>query len=296
MRKASFSQFSMWKGCPRKYKLTYIDKLGSGGDSIATCFGTSLHEVVQSFLEDYYSTDKTKKMVMNNDLSKMLLERMKHNFKLSKDKTGEPPATMDELMDHYKDGCETLFYFKKNVNKFYSKRGFELVGIEVPLKKIFPQNVEFTAYIDVLLKEKKTGVYHIIDIKTSKKGWSKYYEKKDEVKKAQLLLYKRYYAEQFGVSEDKIKVEFQIFKRKPVETEFTNPRVSVFVPAHGKVSVNRANEMFTEFVDTIFGEDGERRADIPYETKPQVLCGWCEFADRGLCDGLKIHEQQKAKK
>lgn len=293
MRKASYSQFAMWKGCPRKYRLTYIDKLGKGGDSIATIFGTSLHEVVQSFLQDYYS--KSKKIVMNNDLSRHLLERMKHNFMLSKQKTGENPATPEEMLDHYKDGCETLFYFKKNIAKFYSKRGYELVGIEVPLKKIFPQNVEFTAFIDVLLRDTVNNVYHIIDLKTSKKGWSQYYEKKDEVKKAQLLLYKRYYAEQFGVSEDSIKVEFQIFKRKPVETDFTNPRVSSFVPAHGKVSVNKANEMFTEFVDTIFGEDGERRTDIEYKLNPQTLCGWCEFSERGLCNGLQLYENSKEK-
>ena len=47
----------------------------------------------------------------------------------------------------------------------------------------------------------------IIDIKTSTMGWNKY-QKADKTKTAQLVLYKSYYAKQFNVPIDNIRVEY----------------------------------------------------------------------------------------
>jgi hypothetical protein len=67
--------------------------------------------------------------------------------------------------------------------------------------------------LDVVLYHEPTNSFKIIDIKTSTKGWSDY-EKKDETKQFQLILYKHFFAKQFGVEIDKIDIEFFIVKRK----------------------------------------------------------------------------------
>ncbi|NBU82965.1 MAG: hypothetical protein EBS55_15105, partial [Flavobacteriaceae bacterium] len=118
-------------------------------------------------------------------------------------------------------------------------------------------------------------------------GWSKY-QKSDPVKNAQILLYKKFYAELLNISPDIIDVEFIILKRKIAEnTEYVIPRISKHIPANGKPSVNKAWNGFKEFVDTVFDSEGNRRTDIEYPKKPTKLCEWCEFWHRGLCDAKK---------
>ena len=109
------------------------------------------------------------------------------------------------------------------------------------------EGVHFIGFIDVLLKDKTTQNYIIIDLKTSTRGWNKY-QKTDKVKTSQMLLYKKFYSEKYDIPLDKIKVEYQILKRKINEDyEFPIPRISKFVPLNGKPSVNNEMERFYEF-------------------------------------------------
>jgi hypothetical protein len=64
--------------------------------------------------------------------------------------------------------------------------------------------------------------------------------------------------------------------------------MSKHVPANGKVSVNKAWKGFTEFVESVFDNDGNYRTDTEFPKNATKLCEWCEFFDRGICDrGLK---------
>ena len=82
---------------------------------------------------------------------------------------------------------------------------------------------------------------------------------------------------------EKIRVEYQILKRKLWEgTDFPIPRISKFVPANGKPSMNMAWKNFMGFVDSVFGDEGEViQTDFP--TNKGKPCDWCEFKERGLC-------------
>jgi hypothetical protein len=98
-----------------------------------------------------------------------------------------------------------------------------------------------------------------------------------------MLLYKKFYSEKYDIPLDKIKVEYQILKRKLWEAaDFPVPRISKFVPANGKPSVNRAWDGFLGFVNNVFGENGEIiQTDFP--TNKGKHCDWCEFKERNLC-------------
>ena len=78
MKKISYSQFSMWSQCPYKWKLNYIDEVGEFSDNIHTLFGTSMHEVLQTYLTTMYTY--TIKAADSLDLNNMLLTQMKENF------------------------------------------------------------------------------------------------------------------------------------------------------------------------------------------------------------------------
>ena len=153
---------------------------------------------------------------------------------------GMYPCKKEELGEFFEDGKKILSYFTKKLDKLYTKSGYELVAIEQRLNAEVKPGVHFIGFIDVLLKDKTTQNYIIIDLKTSTRGWNKY-QKADKVKTSQMLLYKKFYSEKYDIPLDKIKVEYQILKRKINEDyEFPIPRISKFVPANGKPSVNRA--------------------------------------------------------
>lgn len=281
MAKVSYSQYGMYSTCQQQYKLKYVDKLGESSANIHTIFGSAMHETIQHFLDVMYNV--TKKQALTLNLEGMLYDKLVEHFTNEKEKMeGRFPCTKEELDEFFEDGKLILEYFTKKLDKLYSKSGFELVAIEQMLNAEVKPGVNFVGFIDVLLKDKTTQEYIIIDLKTSTRGWNKY-QKNDKVKTSQMLLYKKFYSEKYDIPLDKIKVEYQILKRKLWEAaDFPVPRISKFVPANGKPSVNRAWDGFLGFVNNVFGENGEIiQTDFP--TNKGKHCDWCEFKERNLC-------------
>lgn len=283
--RVSYSQYGMFSTCKEQYKLQYIDKLGKISSNIHLIFGTAVHETIQEFLKVMYNESKV--AALKIDLDDMLLKNMIASFNIEKENMkGVPPCTREEMEEFYGDGRRILQYFKGKLTKFYPKSGYELVGIEIPLEIEVKNGVKFIGYIDVVLKDKISGKIIIIDLKTSTKGWSKY-QKNDKVKTSQMLLYKKFYSELFGVPMDDITVEYQIFKRKVEQpAEYHIPRISKFIPPNGKPSINKAYKGFKEFVDFVFDENGKRQPN-GYEPTTGRHCDWCDYKLNGHCSAWK---------
>ena len=66
-------------------------------------------------------------------------------------------------------GVEIIRTFAKKRNQYFSKRGWYLVGCEVPIM-ITPNkrynNVIYQGYLDVVMYHEPTNTFKIIDIKT----------------------------------------------------------------------------------------------------------------------------------
>ena len=281
MARVSYSQYGMWTGCQQQFKLSYIDKLGESSANIHTIFGSAMHETIQHFLSVMYGVSKKQALLL--DVEGMLKEKLVEHFTTEKAKMTEgTPCTQIELEEFFGDGRQILHYFKTKLDKLYTKSGFELVSIELPLNAEVRPGVNFVGFIDIVLKEVSSGKIIIIDLKTSTRGWNQY-QKADKVKTSQMLLYKKFYSEKYNVPLDKIEVEYQILKRKISDTtEFTIPRISKFVPANGKPSVNAAWKGFMEFVDSVYNEEGVvKQVDFP--TNKSKSCDWCEFKTRKIC-------------
>ncbi len=128
MKRISYSQYNQWVTCPHKWKLNYIDGLGEYTDSIHTLFGTSMHEVLQTYLTVMYND--TIKMADALPLDEMLLHRMKENYvKIMKTNGGEVICEQYEMEEFYKHGLIILDWFKKRRGMYFSKTGYELVGM-----------------------------------------------------------------------------------------------------------------------------------------------------------------------
>ena len=285
MARVSFSQYSTYSQCPQQYKLRYSDRLGQSSANIYTIFGTSVHETIQEFLKVMYGTSK--KAAMDIDTDSLLLEWMRKEYIKENEKlTSGVICTQLELEEFYGDGRRILEWFKAKLDKFYTKTGFELVGIEIPLKANIKKGVEFIGFIDVVMRDLSDNTIIIIDLKTSTMGWNKY-AKADKFKNAQIVLYKKYYSELFQIPLTMVRVEYQIMRRKLYENApFPVPYMSKHIPANGKPTVNKIYNEFIDFVENVFDDEGNYK-EGPYPKNPgerQKNCKFCEFGKRDLCD------------
>ena len=205
MKNISYSQYSMWAQCPHRWKTAYINEKREYSESIHTLFGSSMHEVIQAFLTVMYND--TAKLAEQLPLEEMLRTRMKRNFENALTENGGVEfCTERDMVEFYEQGVEILNFLRKKRAQYFSKKGYELIGIEVPLDYDMPNNIKFVGYLDVVIKDTVRNVIKIYDIKTSTTGWNKYM-KADKLKSDQLLLYKQFYAKQYDHPIEKIEVE-----------------------------------------------------------------------------------------
>jgi len=286
MGHVSHSQFVSYSECNLKWKLRYIDKLGTFTGNIHTLFGTAMHTVIQEYLTVMYGTSI--KAAEALDLNGMLKTEMMGEFKLIKEGQETLPCSQDEMVEFYQDGLAILEHFRKHRGKYFMKQNYELVGIELPITIELQENVELKSFLDVVIRNKISGKITIIDLKTSTRSWTDYH-KKNFYKKAQLLLYKQFYSEKFDVPLDKISVEFLILKRKIAkQSDFPISRLQRFEPANGKVSVNKTMKAFTEFREAIYDKKGNHKTDRTYNASPGSACKFCEFVKTEHCEWGKI--------
>ena len=96
----SYSQFSMFNECPKKWSLQYVEGHKQFTSTIHTVFGTALHEVIQHYLTVMYEqsgaeADKINTYEMFED---KLREEYTKQYKSNKNQHFSSP---DELKDFF---------------------------------------------------------------------------------------------------------------------------------------------------------------------------------------------------
>jgi len=279
----SYSQYSIYKNCPHQWYLNYFKKLQPFKPSIHLIFGTAFHETLQNYLQVMFdkSANEADKIHLPTYFKTRLIELYEENSKEGHFSTPE------QLSEFYKDAVAILDFFKSKRSLYFSKKNTKLVGIEIPIMEPILEginNVKFKGFIDLVTYNKVLKKYTIYDFKTSTRGWSDKYEKKDQTKINQILLYKRKFAEMKKVSENDIDVQFFILRRKINEdAEYAAKRIQEFVPANGTKKVKEAIEDVQNFMRDVFTPEGTYQ-DKQYP-KNTNKCKFCPYLDRpDLCD------------
>ena len=283
----SYSQMSIFRGCPYRWKLQYKDKIRKFTSSIHTVFGTAIHEVIQHYLDVMYETSGANADKIN--LEELFQEKFIGEYqKQYKSNKNQHFSSAEEMREFFEDGVGILDWFKKKRSKYFSKRGYHLVGCEIPIviapNKMY-NNVLYMGYLDVVIYNEKTNTFKIIDIKTSTRGWRDQ-DKKNEDKQFQLLLYKQFFSEQYNVPLDDIEIEFFIVKRKVLDWDdekLMSPhqayRVQTFTPPSGKIKLNRAKNAINDFITTCFSTGGEIK-EIQFNKNPSKWnCNFCPYKE-----------------
>ena len=275
-RHISYSSISTYNKCPKLWEMQYLRGEIPFKQNIYTCFGTAMHETVQTWLEVMYH-DKVKN-AKELDKHKLLYENMIKSYKQGKAQNGhEHFSTQDELTKFWIEGKHILDFLEKKRGGYFSTKNMQLAGIETLLYQEIRPGVMFKGLVDLVFYHPNTDRWTIMDIKTSTTGWRDA-QKKNPNLTAQVILYREFFAKQFGIDKDKIDVEFFILKRRvPAEAEFASmqKRVQQFSPSSGprktKEVINSMNKMMSEVLD----EDGNF-IDKDYKcTNPFGKCENC---------------------
>lgn len=276
-KRVSYSQYAKWFKCPNAWRLDYLENLRKFEGSINTCFGTAMHEALQLYIETLYTKSHVEADSLNLfDVFKKAFERELEDAKTK----NNLKYTEDEYTEFCFDAQDILGDFTKPANRLknFPSKKYEFIGAELPLELDIKHNVQFIAFIDLVLRDKTTGKYKIIDFKTSSSGWNSYM-KEDESKYSQLIIYKAFYSKKFNVSLEDIEVEFFIVKRKLYENvAFPQSRIQLFQPCSNKSSVVESIKGFTNFVEECFHENGDFRRDGNFPKVPgkgKKNCKYC---------------------
>jgi hypothetical protein len=284
-RNVSYSQYSMWANCPHRWALKYIENKEPYQASIHTVFGTAFHETIQDYITVMYNESGAAADRM--DLEALFQTKFSEVYAKEYKLAGSHFTTADQMGEFFEDAKAILNFIKKNRNKIFTIRKMVLLGIEIPLSINVANNVFLKGFIDFVLYDEDLDKVYIYDIKTSTRGWSDY-EKKDDSKITQILLYKEYFSKQFGFDVEKIEVEFFIVKRKIYEqSEYSIPRTQHFKPASGKNKRKQALENFQAFIKDCFDESGKPQIKSYLKNVGESSCKWCPYKDSPeLCDKI----------
>lgn len=280
----SHTQMTVFTNCQHRWGLHYKDKKKVPNSSIHLIFGIAIHEVLQEYITVFY--EETKAAADRLDLEGKLNTLLRQEYLKEYNKNGKihfsDPAEIDEF---FLDGIDIVRYFKKKFKGYFSKRGWWLIGCEVPINYEPIPNVLYKGSLDVVLYHEPTNTIEILDIKTSTKGWGSW-DKKNQIKISQIVLYKKFLAENYNFPIENIKAKYFIVKRKLIESDdYIIKRIQEFAPASGKIKLKKAYTILDNFVQTAFQQDGQFTNIKFKKNVDKYNCGYCPYKDRDdLCD------------
>lgn len=277
----SYSAVSTYNKCPKLWELQYLRNEVPFTQNIYTCFGSAMHETIQEWLTVMYH-DKVK-AANDMNLDKLLYANMVKSYRMGKAMmNGDHFSSADELTEFYLDGKHILDFLTKKRAGYFTTKSMMLAGVETLLYQDIKPGVKFKGLVDLVFYHPNNDTWTVMDIKTSTRGWSPT-QKKNPNLTAQVVLYKEFFARQFGVDSSKINVEFFIVKRRvPAEAEFAaaQRRVQQFRPAAGPRKTKQVLTMLDEYVKDVLDNEG-KYVDREYKCKsPLGKCSNCSpFVD-----------------
>lgn len=272
----SYSSISTYAKCAKLWELQYLRNSVPFTQNIYTCFGTAMHETIQEWLTVMYH-DKVK-AANDINLDKLLYANMVKAYKRSRAQMdGEHFTDAKTLEMFWLDGKHILNFLSKKRAGYFSTKNMMLAGVETLLYQEIRPGVMFKGLVDLVFYHPNTDRWTIMDIKTSTSGWRDQ-QKKNPNLTAQVVLYKEFFAKQFGIDKDKIDVEYFIVKRRvPAEAEYAimQRRVQQFSPNAGPRKTKQVLTQMNEFIKDVLDENGEY-IDKDYKcTNPFGKCEHC---------------------
>lgn len=268
----SYSELKIWKECPYRHKLTYIDKVKEKEESLYLSFGRILHKYFEELLKNK-SVDYN---LIKNELEKEWEEKG-FDTEVYIQKQVEKAKKQDWVYKHPK--LEKILKSTKilmdNLVGFLDEnfKNWELFSTEEQIKvPIEGKEINFKGYVDAIIKyydDKNKIKYAIIDWKTAGSGGWNIYKQRDFNLKMQLFLYKIFFSKKYSVNLKDIECSFVIAKRTGKTKHLTKLRVP-----SGPKSLEKTNKILRNMLTSV-----EKKLFL----KNKTSCRFCEFNKTEFC-------------
>ena len=253
MSHISYSEIKNWGKCPFYHKLVHLDGLSAFEGNLYTAFGKAVHAACEKVA--VLNTEELQELFELNFIVELQLLEEEYDQKLSENMTTEGKRILSSLKE------ETKEYFGD----------YEVLSVEERLYEdihLLEEELSFKGYIDMVLK--CGDEIHILDWKTSTKGWSSY-KKEEALTRYQLLFYKYYYAQKHAVHPNKIKTHFGILKRKSNSKKY----IEFHEVVSNKEKIRESLNFLKKF---------RYNVDNKKYIKNRLSCKFCEFNETPHCD------------
>lgn len=192
----SYSEFSKFMGCGHRHLLEKYLKLAEEPPSIHLIFGNAIHAALEAGVKKGLLTEG----------------RVEHfTYQFVKEMNDKLRDSVDfKKLDEFVAQGENILKIL-SVEKMIDK--YEVVSVEEALYEKLYAQFRFKGFIDLILRNKETGRYLIIDWKTSTEPWDVSKKKKDEVFMTQMRLYKYFYGRKFSIPLDMIDCKYVVLNR-----------------------------------------------------------------------------------
>ena len=279
----SYSQYSMWFQCPYHFYLDRVKGLRVKEVNLNLTYGNAIHEVLQKYVQTLYTEGLVKATTLN-------LKNIYIDYFIQELTDNKVKATQEEIQEFVEDGINFINEFMQASVRlqYFPADKYEFLGVEDELNMPLLNNTEYYGYIDLVLKEKKTGRIKIFDFKTARAGWNDG-QMADLSKTSQLVLYKALYSRKHNVPLTQIDVEFFILKRKVyAKSNYKQSRIQIFKPDASQSEVSRVIDHFNQFLTECFHPDGSYNMDAKYPKIPgknKANCKYCLHKGT-ICDAI----------
>lgn len=270
----SFSELAIWLECSFRHKLMYIDGHKSK-ENHHMAFGTILHKYTEPlFLDGHKHFFKLEKEEIIYDAHEELYKKFGEigfsddieSWETSLDNLiREMPAWLNKTFINWKPIGSEIELFEKIEGQSKSRwfKGFVdrvLICEKPPRKGSKPKP-----------NQSKEFIYWILDLKTSGNGWGSY-QRRDPIKKIQLILYKHYLCQKLNLDLKQVKCGFLICKRTPGKNQELFELIEVSVGEKViKNTLEKVNNMVNMLSKSLYRKD-------------RNSCTFCPFKDdKKLC-------------
>ncbi len=193
----SFSEFSLFNQCGHKHLLEKHLKLIEPEMTVHLFFGNAIHAAIEKSLKDTIGLSRRVDM-FKRTFAKDMLDYMRNE-----------PGFQKDLEEYLKQGEELLNLL--SIEEIYKK--YKVVSVEEPLFEHVYGEFYFKGFIDLVVQDRETGKYVIIDWKTSGQKWSIKKKLSDDIFLCQMRFYKYFWARKNNISLEDIRCEYVVLNR-----------------------------------------------------------------------------------
>lgn len=252
----SFSEVRDWKECSYRHRLKHIKKIDFGKPGPLMDFGTACHASCERFL---------KTRVMDTSIAK---DMIRTTWEKNKDLPGYEPEHRDRFMA---EAEAILIEVPAWMDATFP--GWEFIDAEHFLyEPIVGTPHAFKGFIDGVITcpgPRGKLLVWLIDWKTTSWGWTMD-KKSDDLVRAQLVLYKHFWATKTGTDPKDIRCGFVLLKR----TAKPGSRCELFTISVGEVTTGRSLKLVTNMVSSV-----KRGIAL----KNRASCTYCDYKDTEHC-------------